>query len=283
MDTQAVLELMQDVADQVITPRFRALSSGEVMEKRPGDLVTVADREAEELLTAALLADDPNVLVVGEEATSADPGLLDKLAAAEHAFTVDPVDGTKNFVHGRPAFGVMIAELRAGETVRAWIWQPELGKAYVAERGAGAYEDGRRLPPAWAGPDDAEDLDPTQLRVLTSRPAFEGPHRGVTLGPTAWSCGVDYPWLATGRAQALLYVNSLPWDHAPGSLLVAETGGVVRRSDGSTLVPGVYRRDGGLLAAASPAIADVVAPLVADLLDPGNTAAHRARPAGPAE
>ena len=66
------------------------------MEKRPGDLVTVADREAEVLITEALLADDPGVLIVGEEAASADPTLLDRLAVAEHAFTVDPVDGTKN-------------------------------------------------------------------------------------------------------------------------------------------------------------------------------------------
>jgi fructose-1,6-bisphosphatase/inositol monophosphatase family enzyme len=266
VDTQAVLDLMQDVAAKVITPRFRALTTGQIMEKRPGDLVTVADHEAEELLTAALLADDPHVLVVGEEAASVDPTLLDRLAEADHAFTVDPVDGTKNFVHGRPAYAVMMAELRAGETVRAWIWQPELATAYVAERGAGAFENGRRLGPAWPGPRDPADIDPAALRVLTSRPTDEGAHRGVTLGPTAWSCGVDYPWLATGRCDALLYSNTLPWDHAPGSLFVEETGGVVRRADGTRLVPSVYRRT-GLLAAASPAVADVVAPLVADLLN----------------
>lgn len=258
---------MQEVAAEVITPRFRALTSGDVMEKRPGDLVTVADHEAEELLTQALLADDPSVLVVGEEATSADPTLLDKLAVADHAYTVDPIDGTKNFVHGRPAFAVMMAELRAGEAVRAWIWQPELATAYVAERGGGAWENGRRLGTAWTGPADPADIDSAGLRVLTSRPTDEGDHRGVTLARTAWSCGVDYPWLATGRADALLYANSLPWDHAPGSLFVAETGGVVRRADGSLLTPGVYRRT-RLLAAASPAVANVVAPLVDDLLNP---------------
>ncbi|MCA0438655.1 MAG: inositol monophosphatase [Actinobacteria bacterium] len=264
MDTHAVLTLMQEVAAQVITPRFRALAAGEVMEKRPGDLVTVADREAEVLITQALQADDPSVLVVGEEAASADPALLDRLEAADHAFTVDPVDGTKNFVHGRPAYAVMLAELRDGQTVRAWIWQPELQTAYVAERGAGAFENDRRLGPAWTGPDHADGIDPATLRVLTSRPAQQGGHRGLTLGPTAWSCGVDYPWLATGRADALLYSNTLPWDHAPGSLFVTETGGVVRRADGTPLVPSAYRRT-GLLAAASPAVADVVAARVADL------------------
>lgn len=265
MDTQAVLDLIKEVAAEVITPRFRALATGEVMEKRPGDLVTVADREAEVLITEALLADDPGVLIVGEEAASADPTLLDRLAVAEHAFTVDPVDGTKNFVHGRPAYAVMVAELRGGQTVRAWIWQPELAAGYVVERGAGAWADGRRLGPAWTGPDDPELIDPATLAVHTSRPSDEGPRGGLTLLPTAWSCGVDYPWLATGRAHALLYANTLPWDHAPGSLFVEETGGVVRRADGSRLIPSVYQRT-GLLAAASPAVAAVVAPRVADLL-----------------
>lgn len=265
MDTDAVLDLMKDVAAQVITPRFRALAGGEVMEKRPGDLVTVADREAEELITAALLADDPGVLVVGEEATSADRTLLDRLADADHAFTVDPVDGTKNFVHGRPAFAVMLAELRHGETVRAWIWQPIVETSYVVERGAGAWENDRPLGRAWTGPTDPAAIRPETLRVLTSRPAFEGPHHGLELGPTAWSCGVDYPWLATGKAHGILYTNTYPWDHAPGALFVEETGGVVRRPDGSRYVPGTYRRT-GLLAAVHPALADAVAPLVADLL-----------------
>ncbi|SEW42938.1 fructose-1,6-bisphosphatase [Austwickia chelonae] len=261
VDTQAVLELMQDVAAQVITPRFRALAGGEVMEKKPGDLVTVADREAEVLITEALLADDPSVLVVGEEATSADDGLLGRLATADHAYTVDPVDGTKNFVHGRAEHAVMVSELRRGETVRAWIWQPELGHAYVAERGAGAFADGVRLGSAWPG----EDVDPASLRVLTSRPTHEGVHGDLRLDPSAWCCGVDYPWVVTGRAQAILYTNTFPWDHAPGSLFLEETGGVVRRPDGSGYRPGEYR-PGGLLVAASPQVWDVVFPRVRHLM-----------------
>ncbi len=265
MDTQAVLDLMKEVAAQVITPRFRDLASGEVMEKRPGDLVTVADREAEVLITRALLADDPDVLVVGEEATSADRSLLEALAQAEHAFTVDPVDGTKNFVHGRKEHAVMVAELRHGESVRAWIWQPEFETAYVAERGAGAFRGDERLPAAWSGPSDPEAIDPADLRVLTSRPAYEGEHEGLTLAASAWCCGVDYPWLATGNAQAIMYTHTYPWDHAPGALFVEETGGVIRRADGSRYTPGVYRK-GGLLAAASPAVWDAVAARVGGMI-----------------
>ena len=63
---------------------------------------------------------------------------MDRFLAADHAFTVDPVDGTKNFVNGSKDHAVMVAEVRGGEVVRGWIWQPQHETAYVAERGAGA-------------------------------------------------------------------------------------------------------------------------------------------------
>ena len=145
-----MLELMQDVAEQVINPRFRTLQDHQVSEKNPGDLVTVADHESEVLLTAALTAAYPDAVVLGEEAHANDPTLLDRYNEAEHAFTVDPVDGTKNFVNGSPDHAVMIGEVRAGEVVRGWIWQPQHEAAYVAERGAGAFLNGERLTMAGA-------------------------------------------------------------------------------------------------------------------------------------
>ncbi len=241
-----MLRLIQDVAADVITPRFRALAHGEVMEKRPGDLVTVADHEAEEIITQALLDDDPHVLVVGEEATATDPTLIDRLGEADHAFLVDPIDGTKNFVGGRADHAVMVAELRAGESVRAWIWQPEHQLAYVAERGAGVYRNDERLhrqPPS---------SDPAALKIIASRPEFRGQHGDLTVEDSAWCCGVDYPWLAEGQVDAIMYVRGKPWDHAPGSLLATEMGGVARLADGSPYRPRGAGRDGLLVAADEP-------------------------------
>lgn len=252
-----MLDLMKDVAAEVITPRFRRLASEEVMEKNPGDLVTVADREAEVLLTQALQEAYPGVLVVGEEATAADPHLLDRLQDAAHAFVVDPVDGTRNFVHGRPDHAVMVGELRDGECVRGWIWQPEYGAAYVAIRSQGVTRNGV---PVTRTPASG---DPEALRAVTSRPESEGRHGRLTFGPTAWCCGVDYPWLVEGRVDAIVYSRAMPWDHAAGSLMAAEVGGVVRHIDGTTYRPG-RAHPGHLIAAASPAAWDVVAAQLAE-------------------
>ncbi len=230
MDTDAVLALLREVAEEVVVPRFRNLDREHVSSKgRPGDLVTVVDREAEQRLTAVLQSAHPSALVLGEEAVHADPRLLEAFEHADHAFTVDPVDGTRQFVKGSPDHAMMLAELRAGEVVRSWIWQPQHRTAYVAERGAGAWRDGRRLhrtPPA-ATPD------------LVARRTWLGRALGTArrLRLTSTCCGIDYPRIASGEADHAVYVRTQPWDHAPGSLLVQEAGGWVGTGAGEAYRP----------------------------------------------
>src|SRR6478735_7636942 len=186
-----------DVAEQVINPRFRALADGEIHEKRPGDLVTDADREAEVLITAALTDAYPDAVVLGEE-----------------TFAVDPVDGTKNFVHGSKDHAVMVSETVAGEAVRAWIWQPQHGLGYVAERGAGTWRHDADGSQRLTIPEPA---DPG-LRGRTSRRAWIGRSlAGLEPMTLTWvSCGIDYPKLVEGEADYILYASAAPWDHVPG-------------------------------------------------------------------
>jgi fructose-1,6-bisphosphatase/inositol monophosphatase family enzyme len=228
--TQEVLDLVQAVAEEVINPRFRSLDEQEIEEKNPGDLVTVADHEAEVRLTEALAAAHPGALVLGEEATHTDDSLPARFRAADHAFTIDPVDGTKNFVHGSPDHAVMVSELRDGEVVRGWIWQPQHATAYVAERGGGAWRNGERLvrPPVGA-----------RLRGVTSRRRWLGQALdGLPPLELTWvCCGVDYPHLVEGDADYIVYKGTQPWDHAPGSLLLEESGAFVGTFDGARYRP----------------------------------------------
>lgn len=246
MDTDAVLTLLQETAEEVIDPRFRALAEEDVTSKtHPGDLVTVADREAEVIITRALRAAYPQALVLGEEAYAEDASLLAAYRDADHAWTVDPVDGTRNFVHGSPDHAVMASETIGGETVRAWIWQPQHGLAYVAERGAGLWRNGERVTREQPGP------DPTTWRVRTSARGQIGRMVGPA-GPfeLTWiSCGIDYPKLAEGECDLLSYVGTMPWDHVPGALMTHEVGGFVGDGEGSRY--GARSRPTRILAAAS--------------------------------
>ena len=230
MRTDDVSDLIRDVCARTILPRFRALARHEVEQKRPGDLVTVADREAEAELTEAFRAATPHALVVGEEASFLDPRLAEGLPTAEHAWVIDPVDGTRNFAAGSTDFGVMVAEVRGGVATRGWIWQPLHEALYVAERGAGGVCNGVPLSPL--------DPTPTPWRVAVWPRLARERAEGLLLRPTRGSCAIDYPALARGELDGLAYRSIHPWDHLAGTLLVTELGGAAR-VDGRPYAPGV--------------------------------------------
>lgn len=251
MDADLGLALLKRVAAEVITPRFRRLRPDEVEQKHPGDYVTVADREAEAMLTAELQRIAPGALVIGEEAAFFRPDITATLAKADHAFTVDPVDGTGNFVRGNPDHAVMVTELQHGEVIRAWIWQPEHQLAFVAERGAGVSCNGILLrPPVAHVPPQGE----------TSRRAWRGFTGNGRLAPmraTSFCAGVDYPRLATGVIDFLAYKNPKPWDHLPGLLMLQELGGGISHVDGRRYGTG-SQVTGSIVAAASSEVLELV-------------------------
>jgi fructose-1,6-bisphosphatase/inositol monophosphatase family enzyme len=132
--------VMREAAEAEILPRFRQLGHGAVRTKTgPLDLVTDADEAAERAITAGIARLFPGAVVVGEEATAADPGLLRRIADADLAFVVDPVDGTANFAAGLPLFGVMAAAMVRGEIVASVIHDPIGGDGALALRGEGAW------------------------------------------------------------------------------------------------------------------------------------------------
>ena len=162
--TAEVAEIIRGVSTRVIDPGFRRLSPDQIHEKAPGDLVTDLDRQAEGELSR-LLTSAGGGIVVGEESVHDDASVLQELPTAELAWVIDPIDGTKNYVNGSTHHAVMVAEVQHGVTTRSWIWQPQLGHMWIAERGNGLVCDGepvtsnqRRPDPETIGP-NAQLLD----------------------------------------------------------------------------------------------------------------------------
>jgi len=247
-----VTEVLCEAAETVIAPRFRSLAACDVEEKAPDELVTVADREAEELITRGLRA-VIKVPVVGEEAAAANSGLLDSLREEPLVWLVDPLDGTANFVAGSPDYAVMAALVREGQTVASWIVRPGDG-IYVAERGSGAWKDGVQLhrAPAATATEELHGVVLTRFLpadVVRRLESVSG--RFASLGPGTRCAGVDYSRLVGGDLDFVLFHRTLPWDHAPGVLLLTEAGGVACRPDGTAYCPGDDRP--GLLNAADHA------------------------------
>jgi len=245
-DIAAVAGLVREVAREHILPRFERLAADDIRRKEKGDLVTIADLEAEAALTPRLAAMLPGSLVVGEEEVAKDPSVLDRLAGDGPVWLIDPVDGTSNFAAGIPLFAVMVALVRGGETVAAWIHDPVKNAMATAERGSGAWCDGARLQVAAEEPPDrmsgamSHHFGNRQLvRKIAGRSNMVG-------SVFSFRCaGQEYLALAAGRAHFALYHRLLPWDHAPGVLLHREAGGYGRQLDGSPYSPRIHA--GGLL------------------------------------
>ena len=250
----AVAALMRRVAAEVVMPRYRHLAAADVEEKSPGDLVTVADREAEVALTDGLLPLIPGARVVGEEATTADAAVLDGIAEGT-VWIVDPIDGTGNFAAGREPFGIMVALADNGELRGAWLLDPVSGRMCHARAQRGAFIDGERIAARGTGAAQPVAALGTSFMNAAERERVERRAAGVlTFQPIPRCAAEQYPRLVTGRCDLSLFHRTLPWDHAPGALFVMEAGGRVARPDGTP-----YRiRDQrtGLLGASSPAMWD---------------------------
>lgn len=239
-----VSELLREVAALEILPRFRELTEGDIEEKSKGDFVTIADRNAELWLVPRLIEIVPGSRVLGEEATAASPELLSIVEDASPYWTVDPVDGTGNFVAGRETFGVMVSLVEAGQVRQAWIYLPVVDALAVAEEGAGAFWHANgaveRISTGRSPQDVSELRGAFNVRFMeeTWRDRVElfadrVPRKSGYLC-SAW----DYTDLARGRQDLVTYHRMMPWDHAPGSLILKEAGGVLRNlNDGEEYRP----------------------------------------------
>ncbi len=254
-DLTALAATLRDAARIDILPRFRRMSPGDVREKSgPLDLVTDADEAAEARISAALEKMFPGVLVVGEEEAAADFTLIGRLAAAPFAITLDPIDGTANFVAGLPLFGVMAAVVEHGVTTAAVILDPIVDNYSAALVDAGATEhaaDGSvaRLHVA----------DPVPLGRMSGMVSWrfmpagvrDRVLRGLPRLAQVWDhrCAAhEYRALCAGHSNFVVFNRLMPWDHLPGVLLHAEAGGHAAKFDGSPYCAG--QTEGGLICTA---------------------------------
>jgi fructose-1,6-bisphosphatase/inositol monophosphatase family enzyme len=232
-----VAALMRTAARTAILPLFRRLADGDVEEKAPGDVVTVADRRAEELLAAGLLEVLPRSTVVGEEAVAADGALLRRLADAGPVWLVDPLDGTANFAAGHGPFAVMVALLADGVARAGWILDLITDQLAVAEAGSGAYLDGVRITTDRGSPPLSALRGNVRSKYLPPDVRAAVDRRAGLLGealPGTGCAGREYPDVISGVQDFALFWRTLPWDHAAGVLFTKEAGGAARRLDGGT-------------------------------------------------
>ena len=206
---------------------FGEVEQLQVSVKGPANFVSAADHRAEEILYRELNRARPDYCFLMEERGHVDG------ADKSHRWIIDPLDGTTNFLHGIPLFGVSIGLEREGQLVAGLIYNPILDELYTAEKGKGAYLNDRR-----------------RLRVAARKSISDAvvvtgiPHRGrpgharflhearTVMGAVAGirrtgAASIDLAWVASGRFDAYWEAGIQPWDMAAGIVIVREAGGIV--------------------------------------------------------
>ena len=251
MDLAAIL---RDAARAEALPRFRRLDTSMVQVKTEAiDLVTEADIATENVIKARMAEWMPDALFVGEESVAADPALLPRLATADLAVVVDPIDGTANYAAGLPLFATMASVVSRGETVAGIIYDPMGDDWIMAEKGGGAWlrrpgGEAVRLQVAAPLPlGDMVGMASVAYMPAQSRAQVLQNTDKLRLLSNYRCAGHEYRTFVSGHGQFLCYNKLMPWDHLAGVLISQEAGAYAARLDGRPYLPSHV--DGGLLVA----------------------------------
>ncbi len=211
----------------------------------PGNLVTDMDRASEKMIVSALRREFPDHAVVAEEGGAKGD--------SPHRWYVDPLDGTTNYAHSLPLYGVTIAYEFRGRMEAGAIYMPAFGDLYWARRGGGAFRNRRPIRvSATARLGDALLCTgfPYNLKHrMQNLRYFTGflPVAQAIRRPGAAS--LDLAWTACGAFDGFWEFRLCPWDMAAGVLIIEEAGGRV-----SNLAGGGFDLFDGQIVAANPRI-----------------------------
>jgi myo-inositol-1(or 4)-monophosphatase len=203
-----------------------------VKAKRANDFVTQVDRAAEEAIIEIVRKAYPDHGFVAEESGTTGEH-------AEYRWIIDPLDGTTNFIHGFPQYGVSIGIEHRGALTHAVIYDPARNELFTASKGRGAFLNDRRVRVSkCARLQDAlvgtgfPFKEVSRLDLYTRQLArFMQTSAGVR---RAGAASLDLAYVACGRLDAFWELGLAPWDMAAGALLIQEAGGLVGDLEGES-------------------------------------------------
>jgi histidinol-phosphatase len=222
------------IARQAGEIALRHFRTGLAFESKP-DLspVTAADRECERLIARELDEAFPDDGLLGEEGACKD-------SRSGRRWIIDPIDGTRDFVRGSPAWAVLIGLEADGQVVAGAAFMPALGDLYAASRGAGAFLNDRAMhASAAASPADAV-LCLNGFNAVATQPfaaqllAWMQPFWAVR----SMGGSLDAMLVASGRADVWIELSGKPWDFAPLKIIAEEAGARFFNFDGRASIYG---------------------------------------------
>ncbi len=201
--------------------------------KGDGSPVTIADREAEELIRSRIEARYPGHSVLGEEYGESNAG-------ARVRWILDPIDATRSFMRGVPLYGVLIGIEIDGASAVGVSHFPPLAETVAAGRGLGCTWNGD--PCRVSTVDRLQDavVCTTDVERILSRPQGKGwraLQQSASFSRT-WGDCYGHALVATGRIEAQVDPVMAPWDAGPFLTIVTEAGGQFTTLGGEATVHG---------------------------------------------
>ena len=196
-----------------------------ISEKRPHDYVTETDKQIEQAVVDIIRKAYPDHGILGEEGA--------ELQGKDYLWIIDPIDGTRNFIHGLPHYTISIAISYRNRLEHALIYDPERDEFFTASRGKGAHLNGQRIRIS-----QRKQLE-TALLATNAPYRYDVKQRNhyfqilKTLLPLCGdirhlgSASLDLAYVACGRLDGFFQMGLKIWDIAAGVLLIKEAGGLV--------------------------------------------------------
>jgi len=224
IDFSTFVDQLATVAGETILPFFRTSLAVENKSQGGFDPVTAADRAAENAMRALIRKNFPGHGIIGEEYGA-------ERADAEYVWVLDPIDGTKSFITGMPAWGTLIGLLRFGEPVFGMMHQPFTRERFSGDGGAARYRgpvgDRDLHVRACAGLENALLTTTSPLLMNDAdRAAFGRVEKSVKLSRYGGDC-YGYCMLAAGQIDLVIETGLKPHDVLPLIPIIAGAGGIV--------------------------------------------------------
>ena len=236
-------EHLADLARPLVMRHFRQTIA--IEDKADLSPVTVADREAEAAMRRAISERFPDHGILGEEygPERADAALV---------WVLDPIDGTKSFITGKPLFGTLIALAEAGRPVLGVIDMPALGERFVGHEGGAALFNGKPIRTRACGKLAAAHLHATSPSMFAGadEARFAALARRVKHPIFGGDCH-NYALLAAGWTDLVVEAQLKPYDYCAPAALIAAAGGVASDWQGAALT---LASDGRVVMGADPAL-----------------------------
>jgi myo-inositol-1(or 4)-monophosphatase len=236
IDFAAFVDQLATASGDAVLPFFRTTLGVEDKGSAAGfDPVTAADRAAENTMRALIKRSFPEHGIIGEEYGS-------ERADAEYVWVLDPIDGTKSFITGMPAWGSLIALTRNGAPVFGMMHQPFIRERFSGDGGAARYRGpaGERelhvRPCASLGEAMLFTTSP-RLMNAADRAAFGRVEHAARLSRYGGDC-YAYCMLAAGHVDLVIETGLKPYDIIPLIPIIEGAGGIVTSWEGGSAVNG---------------------------------------------